>query len=331
MADTSIPPTAAGLPLAGLLDRSRSGLVDGAMQVAPAQPRLGEAASVIADLSVDPEAGETAANAGAAVQGGEARAFAHGLDRGARQIAKTIEQFLLRIEHLQDQAERVGQQLFRDLTRDIASGNFDDRTPDRAASRLLSRFEHFGDKIADFGGNLTDKLGRILERDILAGESQQALVAVSVFQSITLSIESLELTLQDGGGTIQVSYRKISLSITTTVGIAIARTTPQVLDLGGNLIDTNAAGNGIFVDAGVPDAQDLLVQLRSEYPGQEQDNADPAPTALNALLLFSQISTSESYSITRILLDVATRAAAPGDDGGPIADDEPPALIDFLV
>ncbi len=332
MASIIIPPAPGGpFPLENL-NPPRPGEAGRAIQGIPLRPSLGNPAGVVVDLSIDPPDGDDAAGA-VEKHKDEARTFAGDLDRGARQIAKAIEKFLSQIEHLQDQAEHVGEKFFRNLTRDLAEGNFDDRTPEKAASKLLSRFEHFGDKIAGFGENFTDRLGDILEKSPLAEEGQNVSAAFFVSQSVSLSIESLELTLQDGDNTLQVSYQKISLSVTTTVGMAISRFTPQALDLGGNLIDTAlidtpVAGDGLYVDAGAPDSRGLLDRLR--LGAGEPGFSDPAQSALDSLLLFKQISTNASLNITRILLEAATRVSTAEDDH-PAAEHDRAGFFDLKV
>jgi hypothetical protein len=304
------------------------------------QAPLGGSPSTVLDLSeaalqAAGEEGREVGDAGRLLD--DARQLFDDLAKAVRKISRAVSRLMRDLGRLEHEADRIGDRLFNELSRDITHGRFDDGSQDKAISRALDRFGHLAERAEHVGENFLEHILRDITTGALADEAQTAALAVSYSQSITVSVQSLEILVQDGDDTVLVNYQSISLSVTTTVGIALAQTDPQVLDVQGNPVDTATIDSGLFFDSSIESVAELVARLRQAGAPQQDTAAPPiagglldlalptaegepvaapdagAAAALEALILIREVSYSASLGITRILLD----AASPVADRGP--------------
>ena len=275
------------------------------------------------------------------------------LAKAVRKLQKAVFRFMHHIEKLQDHAEKIADKFFDRVSRDIGGGRFEDYTHGQALSTLIAQFGAAGrgEKDADDGEHSLDELSRDIGAGRLLDETQASALAITYSQSITFSVKSLEFTYQDGDQSISLSYQSISFSVTTTVGAVFAQSDPQVIDTGGNSVDTAAQNNGVFFDSKLETVADIVARLRG---GGEDDDTDDLGDelkglkaliealarfregqadgsvfgALDTLLLIREVTFTQTVTgigITRILLDAATRVREDGEASGDTAA-APPAV-----
>ncbi len=249
-----------------------------------------------------------------ASEGDEAEDFSRGVDRASRRIGRALERLIGRIERLQDRAEAIGERLSERVRKDIEAGRFDDRTPFRLASKLLRE----AGRIEQAAERLTDRLGDAFAG--AAGETGEGALTIDFSQSISLSVQQVQVEIQDGDESISVSYQKIVFESTTTLGISFAQETPEAADPddpAGDSLSTVALEEGIFVNAETGQAEAPAGAAAAE----EGDPAVPAlPDAQpgltagqGALLLIQQISFESSSTL--FSFDVAARTGPFGQSG----------------
>lgn len=254
------------------------------------------------------------------------------LAQAIKRIGRAVERLLKRLDRLEDRVERAAARFEADLSRDIRRGNFEDRTPDRAVSRLLARLDRIEGRAERISERFYQDLSRAIGRQDKGG-LDQAGISVEVSQSLTLSVERLELNLQGEDGEISVSYQRIAFSISTSVGLAVALPGQAANDAEGRPADIASADSGLFLAPDLPEAitrQGVLRPPAGEDGGAANDNseaeettatlpADPANApGFSALLLLQEFNVSSGFEVQSLVLNAGARFG-PTLQGNPLA------------
>ena len=268
--------------------------------------------------------------------GDDAEDFAQGLDRASRRIGRALERFIGRVERLQDRAEQLGELLTQRIRDDVSAGRFEDRTIDRLATRLLSqagRLENAAERLTDRLESAFEAAGLTRGDDDDAEEAGSAL-NVSFSQSVSITVQQVNVEIQENGRSVSVSYQKLVIESSTTLGIGLAGDTPAVTDpanpQAGNL-PTAAQESGTFVDSQAAETVEALTQATAGASdgndnaqggsGDGQGAAVPVPdtgagltAGQGALLLIQQVSFEAS--VTRFSFSAAARTGPFGGGSG---------------
>lgn len=196
------------------------------------------------------------------------------LSKAVRKISRALTRLLHHLGRSEHEAEHAGHHLFDRLGRDILHGRFADHTDDRAVSRALHHIAHIAEKASHFAEQFLDRAARDLAGPLTDGTEGSSALALSISQSITVSVQSVEALIQDETGSVSVNYQSISLNVTTTVGLVFAQSDPQVLDAQGNAVDTATLNSGLYFDARSESVTQLVARL--QQAGTQQTDA-PAP------------------------------------------------------
>lgn len=254
------------------------------------------------------------------------------LAQAIKRIGRAVSRLLQRLDRLEDRVERAAARFEADLSRDIRRGNFEDRTPDRAVSKLLARLDRIEGRAERISERFYQDLSRAIGRQDKGG-LDQAGISVEVSQSLTLSVERLELNLQGEDGEISVSYQRIAFSISTSVGLALAVPGQAAQDAEGRPADIAAADSGLFLAPDLPEAitrQGALQPPADEDGSAANDNgeaedarsalpADPANApGFSALLLLQAFNVSSGFEVQSLVLNAGTRFG-PTLQGNPLA------------
>lgn len=337
MADDLLRPLGANVPSAKVL-KAREALVTTTTQTTNLQEtRLAEGPGAVNKDGGDDEGRGVAATRVALP---EFQPLEADIERAIKKIGRSVNRLLQRLDRLEDRLERITDRFEADLSRDIRRGFFEDRTPDRAVSRFLDRLERVEGRAERITQRFYADLSRAIGRQDADG-LDQAGISVEVSQSLVLSVERLEINVRDDGRDVSISYQRIAFSISSSVGLTLARPGETATDATGAPADVASADQGLFVaqSAGEDTAQqEALAQLTSaggeaandneRADGDDGDEGEDGPAALpaeaasargySALLLLQQFSFSSSTRIESLVLGSATRLG-PTLQGNPLA------------
>ncbi len=331
MADDLLRPLGANVP-SPKVQKARASVATTSTQVTTLQQTrsTAEAGAVIRDSDDEGRRGVSAAK----VALPEFQPVDEDLAKAIKRIGRAVSDLLKRLDRLEDRVERAAARFEADLSRDIRRGNFEDRTPDRAVSKLLNHLERIEGRAERASQRFYEDLSRAIGRQDKGG-LDRAGISVEVSQSLTLSVERLELDLQGDDGEISVSYQRVAFSISTSVGLAVTAPGQAAEDADGRPADIAAADSGLFLAQGLPEAitrQGALQQLAGNDGGSANDNddgeADDVATAtpldpasapgFSALLLLQEFEFSSSFEFQRLVLNAGTRFG-PTLQGNPLA------------
>ena len=333
MADDLLRPLGANVPSAKVL-KAREAVVTTTTQTTSLQEtRLAEGPGAVIKDGGDDEGRGVAATRIALP---EFQPLEEDIERAIKKIGRSVNRLLRRLERLEDRLERITDRFEADLSRDIRRGYFEDRTPDRAVSRFLDRLERVEGRAERITQRFYENLSRAIGRQDADG-LDQAGISVEVSQSLVLSVERLEINLRDDGRDVSISYQRIAFSISSSVGLTLARPGEAATDAAGAPADVAAADQGLFVAPSAvqsPEQQEVLAQLTGAGGEAANDNeriddddgedgqaglpAETAARGYSALLLLQQFSFSSSTRIESLVLGSATRLG-PTLQGNPLA------------
>lgn len=334
MADDLLRPLGANVPSAKVL-KAREAVVTTTTQTTSLQEtRLAEGPGAVIRDGGDDEGRGVAATRIALP---EFQPLEEDIERAIKKIGRSVNRLLQRLERLEDRIERITDRFEADLSRDIRRGYFEDRTPGRAVSRFLDRLERVEGRAERITQRFYEDLSRAIGRQDADG-LDQAGISVEVSQSLVLSVERLEINVRDDGRDVSISYQRIAFSISSSVGLTLARPGEPATNAAGAAADVAASDQGLFVAPSAaegPDQQETLARLsgaggepandneRGEGEDGEESQATPqaeagAARGYSALLLLQQFSFSSSTRIESLVLGSGVRLG-PTLQGNPLA------------
>ncbi len=228
--------------------------------------------------------------------------LARELSQATRRLGKAVSKLVRQLGRLQDEADRLADKLTRDLDKDIGQGRFEDRSPGNLVSKLIKGLQQFREANEASGPRLFDNLYDFLKATgaIADVDGTKGSFSFSSSQTVSLSVESLNVNVDDDGG-LSVSYQKIAFSVTRTVSASVSGDLSEFLGRNGEPTPAADAPTGLYLDPAIEPTRPLLDAIADDGEAEAEEAEDD-----RSILLLRSYQRSQSFQVASILLDIAT-------------------------